>query len=38
MQAMKREVTPVAERGYSGFYRQEGDRIVCELCRHYCKL
>ena len=20
------------------FYRWEGDRIVCELCRHYCKL
>ena len=22
----------------SAFYRVEGDRIVCQLCRHYCKL
>jgi pyruvate formate lyase activating enzyme len=25
-------------KGFSDFYRQEGDRIVCTLCRHYCKL
>jgi len=23
---------------FSKFYREEGDRIVCTLCRHYCKL
>jgi len=22
----------------SAFYRDEGDHIVCQLCRHYCKL
>jgi pyruvate formate lyase activating enzyme len=38
MKKMEKIVTPVEERGYSGFYREEGDRIVCELCRHYCKL
>ena len=26
------------KRAYSNFYHKEGDRIVCELCRHYCKL
>jgi len=26
------------EKGFSDFYRKEGDRIVCTLCRHYCKL
>ncbi len=26
------------EKGFSDLYRQEGDRIVCTLCRHYCKL
>ncbi|WP_456433493.1 AmmeMemoRadiSam system radical SAM enzyme [Nitratifractor sp.] len=35
---MTKTVTPVEERGYSDFYRKEGERIVCELCRHYCKL
>ena len=23
---------------FSNFYRQEGDWIICTLCRHYCKL
>jgi pyruvate formate lyase activating enzyme len=23
---------------YSDLFRPEGDRIVCQLCRHYCKL
>jgi len=23
---------------FSEFYRKDGDRIVCTLCRHYCKL
>jgi pyruvate formate lyase activating enzyme len=26
------------EAGFSDLYRREGDRIVCQLCRHYCKL
>ena len=26
------------ERGFSNFYKKEGDRIICQLCRHYCKL
>ena len=26
------------KRGYSDLYIVENDRIVCELCRHYCKL
>ena len=28
----------MSENGFSDFYRQEDDRIVCTLCRHYCKL
>ena len=27
-----------SKRGYSEFYRKEGERIVCQLCRHYCRL
>ncbi len=26
------------QEGFSNFYKREGDRIVCTLCRHYCKL
>jgi len=26
------------QRGFSNFYKRDGDRIVCQLCRHYCKL
>ena len=29
---------PEAPKKEWNFYRPEGDRIVCELCRHYCKL
>jgi len=28
----------VKDRGYSDLYRVENEKIVCELCRHYCKL
>jgi len=28
----------MSEKGFSDFYRQENDRIVCTLCQHYCKL
>lgn len=35
---MEKILTPVGERGFSDFYSKKGERIVCELCRHYCKL
>ncbi len=28
----------MSENGFSDMYRQDGERIVCILCRHYCKL
>ena len=28
----------IDERAFRDFYRKEADRIVCTLCRHYCKL
>ena len=28
----------MSERGFSNFYKKDGDRIICQLCRHYCKL
>ncbi len=38
MQAIQKIPAPIEQRGYSAFYRKERERIVCELCRHYCKL
>jgi len=38
MQTTQKIPAPIEQRGYSDFYHKEGERIVCELCRHYCKL
>jgi len=26
------------QKGYTALYRSEGERITCQLCRHYCQL